>query len=352
MTASYLDEILEQPGMLAALARGPDKTAVEDMHDIASRLRDGDFDRVILTGMGGSYYGSYPLYLQLSQALPIPVNLIDASELVQQMPDVISRRCLMIATSQSGESGELVAITKLPGVRPAVVVSITNQSKNSLADWADVRLTTMAGPEATVSSKSYTGGVACLHLLGAALQGGLQQACQEIAQAAKASSYLLMDWEPDFARVMQFLNSETPIIYAGRGKSFGSAQTAALLTAEASKLPCAALSGGQFRHGPIELVRPGFQMVTFLGDLKTRDIDMALIQKITSLGGKVVAVAPAASAPAETEGFHVYKIPDVALPLNPVMEAIFIQLLQIPLAEARGYIAGKFLNATKVTGIF
>jgi hypothetical protein len=33
------------------------------------------------------------------------------------------------------------------------------------------------------------------------------------------------------------------------------------------------------------------------------------------------------------------------------MEAIFIQLLQIPLADARGFVAGNFLNATKVTGI-
>jgi hypothetical protein len=33
------------------------------------------------------------------------------------------------------------------------------------------------------------------------------------------------------------------------------------------------------------------------------------------------------------------------------MEAMFIQLLQIPLAEARGFVAGQFLNATKVTGI-
>jgi hypothetical protein len=43
--------------------------------------------------------------------------------------------------------------------------------------------------------------------------------------------------------------------------------------------------------------------VIFLGDLKTRDIDMALIGKITSLGGKVVAVATRrASAPAEAAG--------------------------------------------------
>ena len=351
MTASYLDEILEQPAMLAALARGPERETVEDLHEISSRLNNGGFDRVLLTGMGGSLHGSYPLYVQLSQSLSVPVCLIDTSELTQQIPDIISRRCLMIATSQSGESGEIVELTKLPGIRPAATISVTNQIKNSLANWADVRLASMAGPEMTVSSKSYTGGFACLHMLGAALRGGLQQACKEIARSADACSQMLEDWQPGLSRVTQFLDAQAPLVYVGRGKSLGSAQTAALLSQEAAKLHCMALSGGQFRHGPIELVRPGFQMVIFLGDLKTRDIDMALIHKITSLGGKVVAVAPAASAPAGAAGFRVFTYPDVALPLNPLMEAIFIQLLQIPLAEARGFVAGDFLNATKVTGI-
>ena len=62
-------------------------------------------------------------------------------------------------------------------------------------------------------------------------------------------------------------------------------------------------------------------MVIFLGDPKTRDIDTALIEKVTSLGGKVVAVAPAARAPAEATGLRVFSYPDVALPLNPVLEA-------------------------------
>jgi glutamine---fructose-6-phosphate transaminase (isomerizing) len=352
MTASYLSEILEQPAMLESIAQGPDKKTTADLQDLAIRLQGGEIDRVLITGMGGSLHGSYPLYTQLAQSLAVPVCLIDSSELAQQMPEMISRRSLMIVTSQSGESGEIVELTKRRGIRPATVVSITNQRKNTLADWADIRLTSLAGPEMTVSSKSYTGGLACLHLVGAALCGGFPDACKEIVQAAQTCDQMLKDWQPGIARVVEFLDAQKPIVYVGRGKSFGSAQTAALLTQEASKLHCMALSGGQFRHGPIELVRPGFQMVAFLGHLETRDIDIALIQKITALGGKVVAVASAATAPDEAAGLRVYTYPGVALSLNPLLEAVFIQLLQIPLADARGFVAGKFLNATKVTGIY
>jgi glutamine---fructose-6-phosphate transaminase (isomerizing) len=351
MTASYLDEIREQPAMLQTLARGLGKDTADNLQSLASRLREGDFDRVLLTGMGSSLHGSYPLFLQLSQSLSVPVCLIDTSELVQQIPEIISSRSLMVAVSQSGESGEIVELTKLPDNRPAAVVSVTNQPVNSLANWADVTLASMAGPELTVSSKSYTGGFACLHLLSAALRGGTLQACKELEQTAQACSRMLTDWQPAISSVAQFLDAEKPLIYVGRGNSFGSAQTAALLTQEASKLHCTALSGGQFRHGPIELVRHGFQMVIFLGDHKTRAIDMALIAKVIALGGRVVAVTPAASVPREAAGLHVFAYPDVAPPLNPLMEAVFIQLLQIPLAKARGFVAGNFLNATKITGI-
>jgi glucosamine--fructose-6-phosphate aminotransferase (isomerizing) len=351
MSASYLDEICEQPAMLRRLSEGLEPAAMQDLHDVRERLLSGDLDRVLLTGMGGSLYSAYPACLQLAMGAGVPVSVIDASELVQQVPDVITSRSLLIAISQSGESGELVELAKLTGVRPAVSVSVTNLPGNSLAAWADVQLFSMAGPERTVSSKTYTGGLACLHLLSAALCGKPDVAEREIATAADCCARMLEQWQPDITRIASFLDPQLPLVYVGRGRSLASAQTAALLTQEAAKLPCTALSGGQFRHGPIELVRPSFQAVVFLGDLKTRDIDLALIERIASLGGKVVVVAPRSSSPAEIANTCVFTYPDMPQPVTPIAEAIFIQLLQIPLAEARGFVAGQFTTATKVTGI-
>lgn len=351
MTASYLDEILEQPAMLQRLASGFGHAEMGDLRDVAARLHNGSFDRVVLTGMGGSLYSAYPSYLQLSQSLPVPVSLVDTSELVQQTPDIVSRRSLMVTISQSGESGELVELIKLPGLKPAFAISITNQLQNSLADWADICLASMAGPEMTVSSKTYTGGLACLYLLTAALRGRQSATAKELTQVADACTHIFGSWRSTVNRVVEFLDPQEPLVFIGRGRSLASAQTAALLTQEASKHHCMALSGGQFRHGPIELVRSGFQLVIFLADPKTRDIDLALIEKVIALGGKVLAVTPRASAPAEARQLQVFTYPAVAQQLTPVMEAVFIQLLQIPLAEARGFVAGQFVNATKVTGI-
>jgi len=105
MSASYLNEIREQPAMLRRLSEGLDSTTRRAIDGVRERLLSGDLDRVLLTGMGGSLYSAYPAYLQLSKSLGIPVLLTDASELVQQIPNAINIRSILIAVSQSGESG-------------------------------------------------------------------------------------------------------------------------------------------------------------------------------------------------------------------------------------------------------
>jgi glucosamine 6-phosphate synthetase-like amidotransferase/phosphosugar isomerase protein len=89
------------------------------------------------------------------------------------MPKIISRRPDDPRHVTVGRERREIVELQLRGVRPGTTISVTNQLSNSLSDWADVRRASMAGPEMTVSSKSYTGGLACLHILGAALLGGL-----------------------------------------------------------------------------------------------------------------------------------------------------------------------------------
>lgn len=351
MTATYLDEILEQPAMLTALSRGLPNAVIDALEQVRRDLAAGAYDRIVITAMGGSLHGAYPLYLRLSQSQPLPVVVVDASELVQQIPQMISAGSLMIAISQSGESGEIVEITRNLARRPRTAVAVTNLAGNSLDSWADIGLASNAGPEATVSSKSYTGGVACLHLLAAALEGTVGEAAGELAKAALACRQLMSEWRAPIDSVAGFIDAKAPVVYVGRGRSLGSANLAALLSQEAAKLPCTALSGGQFRHGPIELVRDGFQMIMFLGDRGTRTIDEALVSKVLACGGHIVAVSPAALQPAPADGLHVFSYPDVPMAMNPIMEAVFVQLLQIPLAAARGFVAGQFFNATKVTAV-
>ena len=62
----------------------------------------------------------------------MPVLLWESGELTQQAPQAVTPRTLVIAISQSGESGEVKRLTELPA-RPGHAVTITNGPDNALA---------------------------------------------------------------------------------------------------------------------------------------------------------------------------------------------------------------------------
>ena len=353
MGQSYLDEIHEQPHVLSKIADGFDDNTIQRLVDLRARIKSGAFSKVILTGMGASLIGSYSSWLELSKALDIPVMLIDASELTQQIASIIDAQTLIIATSQSGESGEVARITRLEQ-QPGASISVTNGPGNSLANWANVALLSNAGPESTVSTKSYTGGLAVLKLLCAHLTGTDEaEARTDIAIAANAVRNFTAEMLARNEEIAEFLGSETPVCFIGRGHSYTSAQISALITLEAAKLHSSAFSGGGFRHGPVELLRDGFVSVFYFGDDAVTDINNALLHTILKHGGKSLVLCNGEHIPSmpESDKLKVVSFPAVAADAVPILEVIPTQTLQIPLSIARGFVPGDFLNASKITAV-
>ena len=346
MSDAYLAEIAEQPGILDRLGQGFDATCGAALAQVHADLDAGRFDRVILTGMGGSLHGAHPAHLALSRALSIPVLLWESGELTQQAPDTVTTRTLLIAISQSGESGEVRRLTEA-STRPSCVISITNGADNALARWADIAVATHAGPERTASTKTYTAGLAAAHLVVAHLTGKAQGAANNVRALSRTVAELIRRMAAEAEAAARHLGHTAPLTVIGRGDSYASAAMAALLTEEAAKLPCEALTGGQFRHGPLELVRGGFRAVVYLGEGAARPLTEALVDRIAALGGRVVAIGTN-PGPA-TDAVLPIALPQVAAGLLPVLEILPVQFLVIPLAIARGFEPAAFLNAQKIT---
>lgn len=346
MSDAYLAEIAEQPGILDRLGQVFDATWGEALAQVHADLGTGRFDRVILTGMGGSLHGAHPAHLSLSRALSIPVLLWESGELTQQAPSAVTARTLMIAISQSGESGEVRRLTE-SATRPACIISITNGPDNALARWADIAVATHAGPERTASTKTYTAGLAAAHLVVAHLTGKPQDAAADVRALSRTVADLIQSLPSEVEAAARHLGHTAPLTVIGRGDSYASAAMAALLTEEAAKLPCEALTGGQFRHGPLELVRGGFRAIVYLGEGAARPLTEALVARIAALGGRVVAIGT--NPGAASEAVLAVTLPDVPAGLLPVVEILPVQFLVIPLALARGFEPAAFLNAQKIT---
>ncbi len=346
MSEAYLAEIAEQPGILDRLGQDFDATWGAALAQIHTDLGAGRFDRVILTGMGGSLHGAHPAHLALSRALPLPVLLWESGELTQQAPGVVTERTLLVAVSQSGESGEVRRLTEV-AARPACVISITNGPDNSLARWADIAIASRAGPERTASTKTYTAGLAATHLVVAHLTGRASGAADDVRALSRTVAELIGRMPAEAATAARHLGHTGPLMVIGRGDSYASAAMAALLTEEAAKLPCEALTGGQFRHGPLELVRDGFRAIVFLGEGASRPLTEALLDRIATHGGRVVAIG--ADPGPSTEAVVRVGLPQTSAGLLPVLEILPVQFLVIPLAIARGFEPAAFLNAQKIT---
>ena len=351
MSQTYVEEICQQPLVLATLA-GRFASHGAELARVRTLMDSGAIGRVVLTGMGGSLHSLYPTHIKFSRQAAIPILLWDSSELVQQAQAVIDERTLLIAVSQSGESAELVRLCHAVA-RPRVSIAITNSGPSTLADWADIAIRTEAGPERTASTKTYTAGLAALALVSSALLGeDLPARAGAIEQAAAAIGRHLAGWQAMADELVAFLGHEAPITFVGRGGNLASAMMGALLTQEASKLPCQSHSGGQFRHGPMELVREGFRSIVFQSpDPDVATLDRRLVDAVLDRGGRCAWVGAGRTDRERRDGEFVIDIPDCDESCLPLVNIVPIQVMQVPLAIARGFEPAQFLNAAKITTI-
>lgn len=350
MSQSYLDEIAEQPEAIRRLTRLLTDDFFERAGDIRQLIQGGQIRHVVITGMGGSLYSAYGSWLRLSQSLPVPVSLWDTSELIQQAPGLLREGTLIIAVTQSGESVELRRMAEIDG-HSSMRVSITNTPDNSMTRWAKFSIATEVGPEQTVSTKTYTAGLTALYMLEEVLIGRGNTLPAEIAALSDALSSLLPRAEAQAARLADFVGHDAPIMFIGRGASYGSAAMAALVTAEAAKASTTALSGGQFRHGPLELVREGFRAIMFMGNGSTQELNRKTAADIAAFGGRCLIIEPEDAVTLAVASILPFPLPTVAEGLLPVLEIVPIQLMMVPMALARGFEPAKFLNGSKITAI-
>src|SRR5215831_4834547 len=82
------------------------------------------FQRIVLTGMGGSYFGLRPLCIELAANGWAPM-MVETSELIHYYPHLLAPSTLVIAVSQSGKSAETVRMLEMNTHR-ASVIGVTN----------------------------------------------------------------------------------------------------------------------------------------------------------------------------------------------------------------------------------
>ena len=192
---------------------------------------------------------------------------------------------VLIATSQSGKSPDIVTALEAAKQAGAFTIAFVNVIDSPLAKLADVALPLLAGPERSVAAtKSYLATVAGIASLIAAWSDDttLSAALRDLP------GLLAKAWKLDWSSATEKLVGARDLYVIGRGVGFGGAQEAALKLKETCGLHAEAFSAAEVRHGPMALAKDGFPALVLSQNDETRPGVMETVEALTQSGATIL----------------------------------------------------------------
>ena len=340
-----LKEIHEQPESLRQAITGRvtrnDHIWLEEFEGFDETLRE--IDRIELIACGTAYYASLIGAAALQDWAGIPARANVGSEF-RYSPPPIDGKTLVIAVTQSGETADTIAPTRLARERGAPVIAVTNTVGSAITRESDRVLFLQAGPEiAVAASKTFVTQVTTLVVLAAAIAKarGTMGAEQELelgaalralpdaaARALENSSHA-----PELAR--RYVNSRG-FMFVGRGYTYPTAMEGALKLKEVSYVHAEGYAAGELKHGPISLLDAECPLVAVATRSSVYDKLISNVMEGRARDARVIAVATEGDPQIERFADDVCWVPDTHEALSPVLAIIPLQLFAYHVAVARG----------------
>lgn len=192
---------------------------------------------------------------------------------------------ILIATSQSGKSPDIVTALETAKKAGAYTIALVNVMDSPLAQLADQAIPLHAGPENSVAAtKSYLATVTAIADLVAAWAGdaALTSALDTLPELLAAA------WEQDWSPAVEKLSIARSLYVISRGIGFGAAQEAALKFKETCCLHAEAFSAAEVRHGPMALAKDGFPAFILSQNDETQAGVRDLIDILSRSGASII----------------------------------------------------------------
>lgn len=327
-----LSDIESQPASLRQVSAHQFGAGASDLQTAAALLNKAR--RVIFTGMGSSFFAALPAVSQLA-AYGVVAEAIETAELLHFGLNTVDAGTAVVLVSRSGETVEAMRVLPHLLGRGAKVISVTNVPGSELARESTQSIQLNSLPDRMVAVQSYSASLAVLLLLAeAALHGPLDPWLSSFHATCDMLELTIPSAVAEGETWVELLSEAEVVYLMGRGPSYASALEGALLFNESARTPSAAMSGAQFRHGPVEIVDGALRTIVFASQPATRELDLALASDLKAMGAGV-RVCDASNAPA---------------PFQPLVEIVPVQVAACALALSKGLDPGDFRYATLVTG--
>ncbi|MGZ8513985.1 MAG: glutamine--fructose-6-phosphate transaminase (isomerizing) [Candidatus Limnocylindrales bacterium] len=341
-----LKEIHEQPEALSQSIAGRvtrhGRIHVEELAGLEETLRT--ITRVELIACGSAFYASLVAANAIQAWTGLPARANVGSEF-RYSPPPIDERTLVIAVTQSGETADTIAPTRLARERGCPVIAVTNTVGSAITRGADAVLFLQAGPEiAVAASKTFVTQVTTLVILAAAIakaRGTLPDAEElELGVALRAlpagaarALELAATSSGELAR--RYVNSRG-FMFVGRGASYPVALEGALKLKEISYVHAEGYAAGELKHGPISLLDAECPLVAVATRSAVYDKLISNVMEGRARDARVIAVATEGDDAIEDYADDVFWVPNTHELLSPVLAIIPLQLFAYHVAVARG----------------
>ena len=340
-----LKEIHEQPESLrqsiAGRVTSNDRIFLEELEGFEETL--AAIDRVELVACGTASYAALVGAAAIQDWVGIPARVTVGSEF-RYSPPPIDGRTLVVAVTQSGETADTIAPTRLARERGAPIIAVTNTVGSAITREADRVLFLQAGPEiAVAASKTFVAQVTTLVILAAAIAKsrgalGLEQeqelgAALRALPAAAARALENTDGIPDLAR--RYVNSRG-FMFVGRGYTYPTALEGALKLKEVSYVHAEGYAAGEMKHGPISLLDAECPLVAVATRSSVYEKLVSNVMEGRARDARVIAVATEGDDAIERIADDICWVPDTHEALSPILAIIPLQLFAYHVAIARG----------------
>lgn len=317
-------EIGEQPDVLARLL----VREGANVKRIARSLARRDLRFVLVAARGTSDNAARYAQYALGLTCRLPVALAGPSLVTLYGTPPRLKGALVVGISQSGRSPDVVETVASARREGSPTLAIVNDPESPLAKAAAEVIPLHAGVERSVAAtKTYTAQLLAVALLAAGLSGS-RGAAEGLGALPDAVDEAL-GVEAAARRAAVRLAEASRLVVLSRGLNYPTAHEIALKLKELALLEAEALSGADFRHGPIALAGPRLPAIVVSPPGSAVDADLAaLAEELRRRGSPVLPIGPSGRG-----ALPVPRLPEL---LSPIVSVVPGQLLAFHAARARG----------------
>jgi len=252
---------------------------------------DGDYDQVIFTGCGSTYYLSLASAALFQKLTGSPARAFPGGELVLYPKMAYPRQgqTLVVAVSRSGTTTETIQALKIfkeTGRGRAVVV--TNYPESPLAGLGDLVVGLPTGQEQSVAQ---TRSFASMFVATAAISstlGGRDDLVEAMEALPGIGKRLMADYD-NLAHTLGTNLELDRFYFLGSGPRYGLACETNLKMKEMTLTHSEPFHFLEFRHGPMSMVTDTTQIVGLLSDSNQLH-EAAVLEEMRNLGATILAM--------------------------------------------------------------